>query len=70
MINSCYILYCICYISLQVDCVILCYNLSDTESIKNIENLWLPEIRSHNSSAPLILVGRFQLTSFLETLKT
>ena len=39
------------------DTVLLCYRASDTTSLKQSVNKYLPLIRRHNSSLPVVLVG-------------
>ena len=41
----------------DTDIILLCFNVTDTVSFKNIEIKWAPEIRQVNKSATIILVG-------------
>lgn len=41
----------------DADCFLMCFSVADKVTFRNIEDVWLPEIRSRNSKAKILLVG-------------
>ncbi|CAL1585943.1 unnamed protein product [Knipowitschia caucasica] len=41
----------------QTDVFLLCFSVVNPTSFHNITKKWIPEIRAHNPSAPIVLVG-------------
>ena len=41
----------------RADIFLLCYKISDPSTLFSALNFWCPEIRSHVTSTPIILVG-------------
>lgn len=41
----------------SADCFILCFSVVDKGTFQNLEKVWLPEVRSKNSKAKILLVG-------------
>ncbi|KAG8841605.1 GTP-binding protein Rho1 [Serendipita sp. 405] len=37
--------------------VVACFGVDDPESLSNVEKIWVPEVRVHNTTAPILLVG-------------
>ena len=36
---------------------VACFNLTDKDSLENVESKWVPELRHYVKKAPIILVG-------------
>ena len=43
----------------KTDVFLVCYSVDNRTSFDNIENKWIPELRSHCPKVPLVLVGMF-----------
>jgi len=41
----------------EADVVLVCYNISDPQSLFSAIDFWVPEVRSNSPSVPLVLVG-------------
>ncbi|XP_043961803.1 rho-related GTP-binding protein RhoV [Gambusia affinis] len=41
----------------HADVFLLCFSMVDPDSFHNITKKWVPDIRAHNASSPIILVG-------------
>ena len=41
----------------ETDVFIVCFNLARRESLENVKHEWVPEIRHHKPTTPIILVG-------------
>ena len=39
------------------DVCLVCFSVTDTVSLENVESKWIPEVNFHWSKAPIILVG-------------
>merc|ERR1712139_88805 len=41
----------------QTDVFMVCYSTVDPTSLRNVKRKWLPELRTHNPDAQIVLVG-------------
>ncbi|XP_061098178.1 rho-related GTP-binding protein RhoV-like [Conger conger] len=41
----------------HIDVFILCFSVVNPTSFQNVTKIWVPEIRAHNPSSPIVLVG-------------
>ena len=41
----------------QTDVFLVCFSVMSPPSLENVEDKWVPELRSHNPQTPILLVG-------------
>lgn len=53
----------------QTDVFLICFSVTSPSSFENVTSKWYPEIKHHCPDAPMILVGKLQISSTKTILK-